>query len=57
MDVEDVLVLLLVDDRPFLDRAKRDALVHTIGIEFLAADQEGELLVVRGGRKLGLIGR
>ena len=54
MDVEDVVVLMLVDDEPFLDRAQGNALIDPVGVEVAAADQVGEFLVVGGGRKFGL---
>src|ERR1700686_3358415 len=57
MDVKYMVVGMLVDDGPFLDRAERDALIDAIRIENLAADQVRELLVIGGGWKFGLLDR
>ena len=57
VDVEDVVVLVLVDDDPFLDRAQGNALIDPVGVELPAADQIGEFLVVGGRRKLRLLRR
>ena len=39
VDMEDVVVFMLVDDGPFLDRAKGNALIDAIGVEVAAADE------------------
>src|SRR6476646_5628778 len=50
MNVKDVVGGLLIDDRPFLDGPKRNALTDTVRIESVAAHEVGEFLVVAGGR-------
>jgi hypothetical protein len=55
VDMKDVVVFMLVDDGPFLDRTERNALVDAIRIESAAADEETEFLIVGGGWKFGLI--
>jgi hypothetical protein len=47
VDVEDVIVRVPVDDRPFLHCAEANALIDPIGIESLAVDHEPELLPIR----------
>ena len=49
VDVEDVVVVLvLVGDRPLLDRVQIDLLIDPIVIEELVVDEEGELAPVTG---------
>ena len=57
VDMKDVVVFMLVDDGPFLDRTERNALVDAIRVESAAADEEAEFLVVGGGWKFGLLDR
>ena len=40
--MNDVVVFMLVDDDPFLDRTERNALVDAIRIESAATDEETE---------------
>src|SRR5262245_22245042 len=56
VDVKDMIVLVLVDDRPLLDRAERNAMVDTVWVESTAADQKCELLVIGCWRKFRLLG-
>src|SRR5689334_4225958 len=57
VDVKDMIVVVLVDNRPLLDRAERNAMVDAVWVESTAADQKCELLVVRCWRKFRLLGR
>ena len=56
MDVEDVVIGMVVDHGPLLDRAETNALIDASRIEAAAVDQEAELLVGRGRRDLRLAG-
>src|SRR5262245_4865573 len=56
VDVKDMIILVLVDNGPFLDRAEWNAIVDTVRVESTAADQKGELLVIGCWRKLRLLG-
>jgi hypothetical protein len=42
VNMNDVVVFMLVDDDPFLDRTERNALVDAIRIESAATDEETE---------------
>ena len=54
MDVKDVVVMLMrVDDRPFLDRTELDALIDATGIELLAVDEEAEFLPMAASKVEG----
>ena len=44
VDVENVIVLMLIDDRPFFDRTEAHPLIDPIRIKTLAVDQEPEFL-------------
>ena len=55
--MKDMVVFMLVDDGPFLDRTELNALIDTIRVESPAANEEAEFLVVGGGRKFGLVDR
>ena len=57
VDMKDVVVCVLVDDGPFFDRTKLDALIDAIRVEGPATNEKAELLVVGGSRKFGLVDR
>src|SRR5262245_27278507 len=57
VDVEDMIIIVLIDDNPFLDRPKWDSMVDTIWVKSPTTDQKCELLVIGGGRKFRLLGR
>jgi hypothetical protein len=46
-----MVVVMLVDDGPFLDRPERDALVDAIRVETAAADEVSKFLIIAGRRK------
>jgi hypothetical protein len=54
VDVEDVVVLVLIDDRPFFHRAEAHSLIDPIWIENLAVDQEPEFLPMLRRLDLGM---
>src|SRR5258705_3407479 len=46
VDMKYMVVVMLVEDSPFLDRPKRNALVNAIRVETAAADEGGKFLIV-----------
>src|SRR5258708_33389985 len=45
MDMKYMVVVMLVDDGPFLDRPQRNALVDAIGVETAATEEGSEVLI------------
>src|SRR5262245_19386105 len=57
VDVKDMIIVMLVDDRPFLDCPKRNSMVDAIWVKSPTTDQKRELLVIGCRRKFRLLGR